>query len=620
MDIDRLNPLPQARVATGDVGDLLGRLQAAGSVEAEVIRVLKDQLLLRSELGEILTRNRLELRPGDRLRIRLAGSDSEPVLRVSPAPPRPAKVAVSEVPQLSQTLPAERPVLAEILRVLPRATEIRIAGRRYELPLRIETSGLPLLSLERRPATRSIELQPLARAPLYRALLRHLLPRQAPDDADSLLRLLDRVRPRPASPEGAPARFESTRRAAAVKPREAAAPPAMPTPSLTARRAPQAIPAEPPRAPVVTPAARSSTSPAAPVVNRAQPADHGPASATTPRGQQSLHASPGDAPTRPGVTLLATRTGQSASSPPQVSRGDAAAATWPSADNAIRQRADVSAPAAAVRVPAPARDAVPQARLPATAPAPLTPPAPLAQLVEWLPRSAEFDAPRLRHWIELLGFARPAAPDGARPPDLIDWLRQLQAFDTAPREPAATAARRAAPPGGGESLSAAADDRDASPALPRESLRLAEQAVMHNLLQRAAAGLQQEIQQPLNLSLTLPFVDGGELRPLRIELEQRGRHGEEGADSAWELRVSFEFGRLGPITCHLVLAGRALAASFYCELDATRERVASALPELRRQLDAAGFDPGELQSFAGRARAPRPAASVDADFLIDLEA
>lgn len=617
MDIDRLTPIPDTRPAASDVSDLLGRLRAAGSVEAEVIRVLKDQLLLRSELGEILARNRLDLRPGDRVRIRLAGNPSAPVLRVSPAPPKPISVTDDAVPRLARALPADRPVLAEILRVLPAATEIRWAGRTHSLPLRIESADRSLLSLERRPATATIVLTPLARAPIYRALLRHLLPRQTADDADSLVRLVERMRPRPEAPARVAQSSPLARESAPV-----------PRPPATLATVPQSLRARPesysPRATVITASGRRPAAPAAASIasTAAQALPRSPRLATAQgtaiagaaRGDDSsitVRGAASDAPTRASVMFAPIRQ----ASVPAPAPGQVRATPRPAPiEIANPSRAAIEAPAVMRAVQPPpgvTTDAKPH-------PEPVS--VPQAGRFEWLPRSVELDAPRLRHWIELLGFARPTTAAAARMPDLVDWLRQLLSNDPPLHPPTTARGRRAAARGGGEPSSAVTDDRGAAVAAARESFRLAEQALTHNLLQRAAAGLQQETQQPLNLSLTLPFVDGAEVRPLRLELEQRGRRGEAGGDPSWEVRVSFEFGALGPITCHLVLAGSALAASFYCEREATRDAVASALPDLRRQLDAAGFDAGELHSFVGRARAPQAVAATATDCLIDLEA
>lgn len=618
MDIDRLNPIPDTRPAGGGIADLLARLRAAGSVEAEVVRVLRDQLLLRSELGEILARGRLDLRPGDRVRIRLAGTDANPVLRASPAPERPMTIASAELPRLARSLPVDRPVLAEVLRVLPQATRIRLAGQVHTVPMRIESGRGPLLRIEHRPATRTIELRPLERASIYRALLRQLLPRQAAGDADSLVRLLDGARQRPAEVSLPP------RPVAARRPISDASTGAAPLPPETATKHSKspasaidppprlAVPdsavrtdatSSRPRYPSMSPPARAYSPPAA---DAKQTGDNAPAAGSNaPRVAPSPRApAPAGSSTSPAAQSPAPKPGPHASS---VTPASAPAATAPNAGDAVRRGIVPLPPPSATSARAP--EAIANAALPA----------PLARLLEWLPRSAELDAPRLRHWVELLGFARPPAADGTRAPDLIDWLRQLRSFDSSARDAAAPLARRGAP-ASADSQATASDNREAPPVLPRDLLKLAEQALTQNLLQRAAAGLQQDTQQPLNLSLTLPFVDEAEVRPLRLELEQRRRGSESGGEPAWDVRVSFEFGALGPITCHLLLAGRALAASFYCQSGATRERVEAALPDLRRRLDAAGFDPGELHSFAGQPRAREPAAALASEFLIDLEA
>ncbi len=622
MDIDRLNPTPDARPAGGGIADLLARLRAAGSVEAEVVRVLREQLLLRSELGEILTRNRLDLRPGDRVRIRLAGSVADPVLRASPAPERPVTIASAELPRLARSLPVDRPVLAEILRVLPQATRIRFAGQIHTLPMRIESGQRPLLGVEHRPATRTIELQPLERASIYRALLRQLLPRQAAGDADSLVRLLDGARQRPAEaplpPRAVAARgpiSDASTGAAPLTPVATTKPVKSPAGAIDSPPRPAApdaavrTDATPPRPryPSIPPSARAYSSPAAAAKQTGDTApaagSNAPRVAPAPRAPAPAPA-PAAASTPPAAQSPAPKPAPHTSS---VTPASAPAGAAPSAGDVVRRGIDPLSPPSATRSRAP--EAVANAALPA----------PLARLLEWLPRSAELDAPRLRHWIELLGFARPPAADGTRPPDLMDWLRQLRSFDSSARDAAAPLARRGVP-ASADSQSTASDNREAPPALPRDLLKLAEQALTQNLLQRVAAGLQQDTQQPLNLSLTLPFVDEAGVRPLRLEFEQRGRRGESGGEPAWDVRVSFEFGALGPITCHLVLAGRALAASFYCQSGVTRERVEAALPDLRRRLDAAGFDPGELHSFAGQPRAREPAATLASEFLIDLEA
>ena len=156
---------------------------------------------------------------------------------------------------------------------------------------------------------------------------------------------------------------------------------------------------------------------------------------------------------------------------------------------------------------------------------------------------------------------------------------------------------------------------------PREAAnRLVDQSLSQNLLQRATLGMQQETQQPLNLSLALPFIDQQQLKSVYIELEQRKQTADE-ASRSWEIRLNFELGGLGCIACHLLLQGMAVAASFYSDNENTRNRIETELPQLRQQLSRAGFSPGEFHSFPGLpVQATQPGAVNFAESLIDLEA
>ena len=64
-----------------------------------------------------------------------------------------------------------------------------------------------------------------------------------------------------------------------------------------------------------------------------------------------------------------------------------------------------------------------------------------------------------------------------------------------------------------------------------------------------------------------------------------------------------------------------VAASFYCDIETTRSRIETELPQLRRQLTRAGFDPGDFHSFPGLpAPVQQPGACEFNESLIDLEA
>ncbi len=153
----------------------------------------------------------------------------------------------------------------------------------------------------------------------------------------------------------------------------------------------------------------------------------------------------------------------------------------------------------------------------------------------------------------------------------------------------------------------------------RDGIKLVEQALSQNLLQRTSLGMQQETQQPLSLNFALPFIDQQEVKPLHVDLEQRDQP-QEDKDKSWDIRLSFELADLGPVACHIFLQGEAVAASFYCEKSHTRICVEQALPELKQQLSAAGFTAGEFHSFPGKPVQPRTStASSYTESLIDIE-
>ena len=156
-------------------GDLLAQLRAAGTLEAEVVRLLRDnQLLLNSRLGQIRTQNSLDYRVGDRINLRLDESSGQAVFKTSRAEARPILLDGRSNPELVRALPPERPQLARVLRVLARHAEIRLAEQVMRLPRSPEIKAGQWLSLERRDAGQRIEIMPLQNKALYKAIIKQL--------------------------------------------------------------------------------------------------------------------------------------------------------------------------------------------------------------------------------------------------------------------------------------------------------------------------------------------------------------------------------------------------------------------------------------------------------------
>ena len=238
-----------------------------------------------------------------------------------------------------------------------------------------------------------------------------------------------------------------------------------------------------------------------------------------------------------------------------------------------------------------------------------------------MPGIAELSADRIKQWFEYANLVRAtdSRPGLTAATDPLKTLKQLGDEHRFNNE-----LTRAMQPG---NRSQVGEDSPATKPPPpenllqlvRDGIKLVEQSLSQNLLQRASLGMQQETQQPLSLSFAMPFLEQQEVKPLQIELAQRDQPQPE-RENGWDIRLSFEFSGLGLISCHLFLESSTVAASFYSEQEQTRHRIEQALPQLRQQLTDAGFAPGDFHSFTGNpTQKNNLSAKVYSESLIDIE-
>jgi hypothetical protein len=149
MDIKSLDDSLTGRPPVSQNGDLLAQLKAAGTIEAEVIKVLQDKLLLSSRLGDILTTNSLNYKVGDQLNLRLGGSEQNPVLKASPKQTGLMTLNRDQNLRLSRSLPADQAVLAVVTRITAQRIEIRLAEQILTLPRQPGIARDQLLSLQK---------------------------------------------------------------------------------------------------------------------------------------------------------------------------------------------------------------------------------------------------------------------------------------------------------------------------------------------------------------------------------------------------------------------------------------------------------------------------------------
>jgi hypothetical protein len=282
--------------------------------------------------------------------------------------------------------------------------------------------------------------------------------------------------------------------------------------------------------------------------------------------------------------------------------------------------------------PSPTRSGVPQVEIrsvnspPANAPVTGNNPASatpttLQSLLQLVPAIADLDANRIKQWFEYAKLVRPTDPRPGLTP-AAEPLKVLKQLGDEPRFNHELT--RLMQPG--NRSQAGEDPPVAKPPPPenllqlvRDGIKLIEQSLSQNLLQRASLGMQQETHQPLSLSFALPFLEQQEVKPLQIELAQRDQPQPE-RENGWDIRLSFEFSGLGLISCHLFLESSTVAASFYSEQEQTRHRIEQSLPQLRQQLTDAGFAPGDFHSFTGNPTQKNSlSAKVYSESLIDIE-
>jgi len=648
MDIKSLDDSLPVRPPVSQSGNLLAQLKAAGTIEAEVIRVLQDKLLLSSRLGEILTSNSLNYKAGDQFNLRLAGSDQEPVLKVSPRQSGPVTVDGNQHPRLSRLLPVNTAILALVTSVAPQRIEIRLAGQILTLPRQPGIARGQLLSLQRNNVNQKIEIKPVDRKMIYKAMLKQLVPGQTETGSKGLVRLLNLVNKATNSP---------TSQAAPVVNRFMG-PVGSGSSTAVSRAVTAAISNQSPASPGkigVMPIAENfsgSTVVKAPgasvaAISNQTGTESKPAQTGNNRQITALLRQinkPGNQPAeRAPVTKPATsKSGSPAGNlrPITESHRHGTALTGNSNVNATTASPgkNISAPvvptASSTSIEAPAKIAdaqqqvisqTPQTSVNAsqstTASVSVNGPGTLQMLLQWVPRIAELNVTQIKQWFEFASLIRTPRSSStlSTTADPVRSLNKLMDQATFSRELDQVLQLKIKTATGDDAPPAKSQQQEMLQQYARDGVKLIEQSLTQNLLQRATLGMQQETQQPLSISLVLPFLEKQEIKPIQIDLSQRGESMED-SDNGWDIRLSFEFEGLGPIACHLFLEGQAVAASFYSEQEQTRNWIEQALPDLAQQLHSAGFTNCEFHSFPATLAKTGPVVTTAySESLIDIE-
>jgi len=656
MDIKSLSDSLSGRPAATQASDLLAQLKTAGTIEAEVIKLLPGKLLLSSRLGEILTSNTLNFKPGDRLNLRLDTETQIPVLKASPKSAQPVSLDARKVPDLFRVLPPDRAVLANVIRVLAQTAEIKIAEQILQLPRQVAVVKGQLLSLRRNDNRGSIDITPLERKQIYKAILKQLIPQQSVNRSSALVKLLNLVNTALTEAKPRPAAAESSRLQTAnpspttilnAKPPGDVRLSKIPSDQITEKPQPAPTAASRNMARSATAAQLLAATGSRSAITAARPGVLQADSMSHPAVRQSTN----QINIKTAVSrLLANSVEYRSSGPPKTTRSAAPPGSVKAAnlDTIIRfNKPDVdgrmpptssAAKPASTTIETPAlsvnREALvaPETLLPSTtlpsanAPSQVAAdtkiaPTSLQLLLQLVAKLPEIDVANIKHLFAFASLIRTTNANATTtlPFDPVKILQQLTDQEFFSRELNRAMQGNGKKPANSEATGAKPGVQEMPLLQIRDGIKLVEQALSQNLLQRASLGLQQETQQPLSFSIALPFLDEQEVRAFYIDLAQRNQSQEE-CNKSWDIRISFEFAGLGPISCHIILQGITVAASFYSEQKQTRTRIEGALPLLKKQLIGAGFSPGEFYSFAGKlAHNQAPATTAYSEALVDIE-
>ena len=628
--------------------NLLAQLKAAGTIEAEVIKVLQDKLLLSSRLGEILTSNSLNYKTGDQLNLRLAGSDLEPVLKVSPRQSGPVTLDDNQNPRLTRLVPVNTAVLAIVTSVVPQRIQIRLAEQILTLPHQPGIARGQLLSLQRNNASQKIEITPVDRKLIYKAMLKQLVPGQPETGSKSLVKLLNLVNKVTSSPtsQAAPVTNRITdtfgggnstavsRAVTAALSNQASTSPGrtggMPTPENQYR--PTVVKTPGPPTETASNDTRTESRPVQTGNNRQITAL---LQQINKQGNQSFERTPVAKPATSRSALPAddfrpiigshrqgtTVTGKHGVSIAPTNTGKTVSLPVAPAGSSVPTEPPATTPDAQHRVTSQTPRLSANASQTTTVPVPGSGPGTLQMLLQWVPRIAELNVTQIKQWFEFASLIR-APRSGSTlstTPDPVGSLNKLMDQVTFSRELDQALQLKIKAAVGDDAAPARTPQQEMLQQYARDGVKLIEQSLTQHLLQRATLGMQQETQQPLSLSLALPFLEKQDIKPIQIDLSQRGESMED-SDNGWDIRLSFEFEGLGPVSCHLFLEGQAVAASFYSEQDQTRNQIEQALPELEQQLRSAGFTNCEFHSFPATLANSGPVGrTAYPESLIDIE-
>ncbi len=152
---------------------------------ARVSAINLGQAVLLTQLGQITTANALDLKAGDQIQIRAAGTEQHPVIKISQAPPRPIILNSVSHPSLSKQIPTGHSVTALIIGQQATTSKIQLVDRQFSIPRQQNLNIGKLISLTRLPDQNRIEIRPIDHQQVLKSAISRLMPYQSTNQQKS---------------------------------------------------------------------------------------------------------------------------------------------------------------------------------------------------------------------------------------------------------------------------------------------------------------------------------------------------------------------------------------------------------------------------------------------------
>ena len=238
----------------------------------------------------------------------------------------------------------------------------------------------------------------------------------------------------------------------------------------------------------------------------------------------------------------------------------------------------------------------------------------LQQLARPLASAGRIDAAAVKQILTRLSLlpatVNPASPLSAPPslPAQIQLLQQLISQSPQAFRDMLQQMLQAQQPAAGKVVIDEAQLQETANLLRHELQQQLEQTSTQLLVQKSTIKLNQEQQQPIQITLNIPLQFKEDDIQLKLKLKQR-QQSEASQTQQWEIDLDFELPLLGLISTHLLLQDSTLSASFWAVRDSTRQLIDRHIHQFKQQLVKSGFELGQFHSFSGK---PKRQESDDA--------